>query len=293
MGARSCIDISTILFLPRITNITLPKEIDNIDEKAFLVCYSLKSFTANGKTYFDRNGVLMKQTSGTDGNHLVLVKYPEAADSIYQYNIAEDVDSLGAYAFCKTSDYININVLSLSHNIKYIQGLNRNIKQIEIPEGAEVIKSNAFGYAPNILRLPKSLKRIEREALGGVVIVYLEGDSPVYLEPSYAYDNEHNYTIEKLSSTFCVSPSVLNTYKADSVWSVQNVISTDNTYQDEYLVFTEQSDGSAMLATYNHEPVGELTIPAQVEINGKKCNVTAIGPKSLMDLRQLTKVNIP
>lgn len=276
-----------------ITYITLPKGIENIDEKAFNYNRNLKKFTANGKTYFDRNGVLMKRTSELNGNHLILVNYPECADSIYQYNITEDIDSLGTYAFFKGNDIINITILNLSPNIKYVQGLNRNIKEINIPEGAEVIKANAFSYSPNILRLPKSLKCIESNAFN-CRIVFLAGNTPVRLMPTYTYnDNEQKDKIAQLSTTFCVEASALKAYKEDSVWSIQKVISTDNIYQDDKMIFTEQPDGSAMLATYNHEPIGELTIPAQVEIKGTKRNVTAIGPGSLFDLRLLTKVSIP
>lgn len=278
-----------------ITCITLPKGIENIDEKAFNENYKLKKFTANGKTYFDRDGVLMKRTSDLNGNHLILVNYPEGADSIYQYNIAEDIDSLGAYAFYKGNESININILNLSPNIKYVQGLYRNIKEINIPEGAEVIKANAFSYSPNILRMPKSLKCIESNAFdSNCRMVFLAGNTPVRLMPTYTYnDNEQKDKIAQLSTTFCVEASALKAYKEDSVWSIQKVISIDNIYQDDKMIFTEQPDGSAMLATYNHEPIGELTIPAQVEIKGTKRNVTAIGPGSLFDLRLLTKVSIP
>ena len=278
-----------------ITYITLPQGIENIDEKAFNRNSNLKKFTANGKTYFDRDGVLMKRTSDLNGNHLILVNYPECADSIYQYNIAEDIDSLGAYAFYKTSDIMNINILNLSPNIKYVQGLDRNIKEINIPEGAEVIKANAFSYSPNILRMPKSLKCIESNAFDSDCrIVFLAGNTPVRLMPTYAYNgNGQKDEIAQLSTTFCVDASALKAYKEDSVWSIQKVVSTDNVYQDDKMIFTEQPDGSAMLISYNHEPIGELTIPAQVEINGTKRDVTAIGPESLFDLRRLTKVSIP
>ena len=280
-----------------ITCITLPKGIENIDEKAFNENYKLKKFTANGKTYFDRDGVLMKRTSDLNGNHLILVNYPEDADSIYQYNIAEDIDSLGAYAFYKGNGITNITILNLSPNIKCIQGLNRNIKEVNIPEGAEVVKANAFSYYysnPNILRMPKSLKCIESNAFNNCKIVFLAGNAPVRLMPTYAYNYvDQKDEIAQLSTTFFVDASALKAYKEDSVWSIQKVISTDNMYQDDKMIFTEQPDGSAMLISYNNEPIGELTIPAQVEINGTKRDVSAIGPESLFGLSLLTKVSIP
>ena len=286
--------IEPTFYYSGITCITLPKGIENIDEKAFYWNNNLKRFTANGKTYFDRDGVLMKRTSDLNGNHLILVNYPEDADSIYQYNIAEDIDSLGAYAFYKGNEIISINILNLSPNIKCIQGLDRNIKEINIPEGAEVIKANAFSYSPNILRMPKSLKCIESNALNYCKIVFLAGNTPVRLMPTYTYnDNGQKDGIAQLPTTFCVDASALKAYKEDSVWSIQKVVSTDNVYQDDKMIFTEQPDGSAMLISYNHEPIGELTIPAQVEINGTKRDVTAIGPGSLFDLIRLTKVSIP
>lgn len=287
--------IEPTFYYSGITCITLPKGIENIDEKAFNRNNNLKRFTANGKTYFDRDGVLMKRTSDLNGNHLILVNYPEGADSIYQYNIAEDIDSLGAYAFYKINHFINITILNLSPNIKCIQGLDRNIKEVNIPEGAEVIKANAFGkYSPNILRMPKSLKCIESNAFNNCKIVFLAGNAPVRLMPTYTYNYvDHKDEIVQLSTTFFVDASALKAYKEDSVWSIQKVISTDNMYQDDKMIFTEQPNGSAMLISYNHEPIGELTIPAQVEINGTKRDVSAIGPESLSGLSLLTKVSIP
>lgn len=287
--------IEPTFYYSGITCITLPKGIENIDEKAFNRNNNLKRFTANGKTYFDRDGVLMKRTSDLNGNHLILVNYPEGADSIYQYNIAEDIDSLGAYAFYKINHFINITILNLSPNIKCIQGLDRNIKEVNIPEGAEVIKANAFGkYSPNILRMPKSLKCIESNAFNNCKIVFLAGNAPVRLMPTYTYNYvDQKDEIVQLSTTFFVDASALKAYKEDSVWSIQKVISTDNMYQDDKMIFTEQPNGSAMLISYNHEPIGELTIPAQVEINGTKRDVSAIGPESLSGLSLLTKVSIP
>lgn len=273
--------------------ITLPNGIERIDDDVFRSCYA-KAFHAQGTRYFDRDGVLMQQLPVEEGGQLILEQYPSRKPEKV-YTIDNDVDSVSFYAFTSYPylDYAidtPLETVNFSPSVKWIQGFfGSDVTNVNVPEGA-VGLGRMYTNRLQSLHLPKSLKFIAGGELKGSSItrIYLEGDTPVKLSPALTMQNE----ITILDQMFCVKPSVLAAYKADSIWSLHHLVSTEDLHTTDNLVYMEQTDGSAILIGYEQMPTGDLTIPAQVNIKGTSHSVTAIDKQSFMD-SPITSVSIP
>ena len=279
-----------------IEEITLPDGVEDIAEDAFYGNDGLKAFHVKGEHYFDRDGVLMHRTSADKGNRLVLVKYPEAKKD-KEYTVADDVDSLGCNAFYG----VKMEVLNLSSSIKWIRGLEfSNSGQVNIPEGPVGLADRAFyGIWTPVLSLPASLKYISSSAFshigvgrGETKMVYLQGEVPAHMEAPWN-SSDSGKVIISFIPTFCVKPSALAAYQADSVWAAQHLITTDQQCQTDNMLFVEQEDGSAMLLGVVRNVTGEVVIPAQVSVNGTARQVTTIGNGAFYFQRGMTRCTVP
>lgn len=256
----------------KMISVKIPNSVVNIGKSAFKRCEKLKSVKLP-------SGIKeIKQYTFVSCFHLLSVELPsdleiigEGAfsncDHLENIEIPESVVSIGSYAFSHCFE-LNPRLLIYDNGKKCYGwiGDKKACVNIVIPDGVEEISSEAFSYNYYIrtLRIPESVKTIEREAFSNCdsLEVIIENDvDDVHL----GYGVYKNCKSLKFTIPFSFSSVT------DSTVSVRSIFQ------------------------YGKLPDTTLSIPSKVVTDGKEYKVTEIESKCFYDetLAALRNLDIP
>lgn len=129
--------------------------------------------------------------------------------------LEEGVRNLGNYAFTGCTQLWNVSIPSTLEVLGYQCLANTDIKQINLPEGLEVMRSNALAWCNNLrsIRIPSSLKVIESEALAcnnrlDSIVCYVNPNGLIWTD----YQLSSNFKPDK-GTLFLVKPEFLGDWQ--------------------------------------------------------------------------------
>ena len=141
-------------------NIYIPDSVTSIDEGAFAGCYSIKSFSIEGKNFFTENGLLISSKG-------VLIHCFSTEPNIY---IPNSVTSIGdsAFSWCKSLESINIPNSVISIESWAFSGCYF-LKYVNIPNSVTNIGDSAFSGCKSLesINIPNSVTSIGSSAFSG------------------------------------------------------------------------------------------------------------------------------
>lgn len=212
--------------------------------------------------------------------------------SVVYNGITYPVTSIGYEAFrgCRnlTSVSIPASVTSIGERAFY----NSNLSTVNIPSNLTSIGERAFcdcSYLTSIT-IPNSVTSI-----GGQAFAY--GPATIVSEIKTPFEIG---TIGGTSMTLIVPAGTKGDYQSTAGWSnFTNTVEvgeggvTGSIFEIDGIRYTIDENNSASLTSINKTIPDALTIPDQVEFNGKKYNVTSIGKEAFRGCGNLTSVSIP
>lgn len=281
-----------------ITDVNLPRELENIGQSAFYGCVNLSSITIpDGVTSIGYEAFYMCRSMSaiTLGNNIKTIS-ERAFYSCYGFTsitLPESVTYIGSYAFAFCSKLASIEIpnsvtriesnafnscssltsVKLSENITYIPQYAfyncYSLASIELPKGATRIEKNAFCGCKNLasLSIPSSIRYIGEEAFFGCKTlnnIVNRAVEPQLLDNTVFSGNENMLSVDKSSCTLYVPAKSVDAYKAADVWKdFENIVAIPGTEETElllnYLDFSSEIIDSDNIV---------LTIPAVPKIEG-------------------------
>ena len=271
----------------KLTEVTIPNSVDNLETYAFSFCSGLTkvtllgSVTNIGSSVFQSNTSLKQVTIG-DGvtqigenmfaycTSLTEVTIPNSVTSIgnraFQecnalttVTIGENVTSIGEYAFWKCS----ITEVVIPDNVTDIenaafQGASA-LTRVTLGKSVSSIGDNAFNDCPNVAEM--TVKAEVPPTLGLGALTGIDVSIPVY-----------------------VPIKAVNDYKAADIWKqFGNLQAISFTVDNLKYNITDES---------NKTPEGKLEIPATVNIDGADYSVTQIGNNAFYQCHEITELII-
>lgn len=301
----------------KITNITIPKNVNNIEKRAFMECFSLMEINvdSNNNIYSSMDGVLFSKDKST------LICYPIGKSQVYGedgslcgiYDIPNTVTRIEDYAF-EFSKLIQVNIPeiiineSVGTNLTQIgkeSFVHSNIQTINLVPGIFYVEDMAFAFCYNLTTInetnevPDSVNYLGNDVFYWCEnLIYTVPESVATLEKdTYYYDDTITeifipnsikkiegyafYTCPNLTTIHI--PSSVEEIAFDMVWSCDNFVNFDvdagNSYYSSRDGLLCNQDGSVLISV----PFGitDLTIPYCVT------TITGTSFSSLMGLNSL------
>ena len=135
-----------------ITSVYIPKSVKGITGKTFFCCNYLKTIDVdpNNRYYTSDNGVLFSK------DKTMLVGYPKSAENEF-YRIPNGVKKIGKYAFCDSTNLLNLDIPNGVEIIEEsaLDGCN-SLTSIVIPNSVTHIDGGAFYGCSNLNKIDMS-----------------------------------------------------------------------------------------------------------------------------------------
>lgn len=258
----------------QLPSITLPASLTSMGKNVFNNCPGLKNiFVVQGNTvYASENGVLYSADKAT------VVKYPEGKKDV-DFTVPVSVKTIGDYAFAN----------------------NRSIQSVKLPEGVKVLGNYAFSKSTGLtsLELGNSLESIGDlafwncsmlETLSIPPSLHSIGRNAFYgcSDLKFVVASEKTRTLLK-SSGIADDNITLSAPTAEPTFVVNGVM---------YKVLSEANDGQKGTVqigdgeTLATDANGSLSIPANVDRDGKNYTVVSVAPNAFRNSK-LTSVTLP
>ena len=258
----------------QLPSITLPASLTSMGKNVFNNCPGLKNiFVVQGNTvYASGNGVLYSADKAT------VVKYPEGKKDV-DFTVPVSVKTIGDYAFAN----------------------NRSIQSVKLPEGVKVLGNYAFSKSTGLtsLELGNSLESIGDlafwncsmlETLSIPPSLHSIGRNAFYgcSDLKFVVASEKTRTLLK-SSGIADDNITLSAPTAEPTFVVNGVM---------YKVLSEANDGQKGTVqigdgeTLATDANGSLSIPANVDRDGKNYTVVSVAPNAFRNSK-LTSVTLP
>ena len=172
------IDYCCFQYCDSLVSVSIPASVTELGWGSFAFCTSLKNIFVDpgNSSYFSDNGVLKR----TQYNSTKLCCYP-AGRSATNYIIAEDVNSMGEYAFggAKNLEEVSFPSSMRSINMGAFSECD-NIRRIVLPENLTSISAYAFSSCSKVeaVLIPDSVTRISAPAFSrNTIMICLEGSA--------------------------------------------------------------------------------------------------------------------
>ena len=258
----------------QLPSITLPASLTSMGKNVFNNCPSLKNISVvqGNTTYASENGVVYSADKAT------VVKYPEGKKDA-DFTVPASVKTIGDYAFANNR---NIQSVKLPEGVKalgnYAFSKSTGLTSLELGKNLESIGDLAFWNCSRLetLSIPTSLHSIGRNAFYGcsdLKFVVASEETRTLLKSSGISDENITLSAPSSEPTFVVNGVM---YK---------VLSEANDGQKG----TVQIGNGETLAT---DANGSLSIPANVDRDGKNYTVVSVAPNAFRNSK-LTSVTLP
>ena len=301
-----------------VQDLVIPEGITEIGSYAFDGCSNLTSVSIPSSVTSIGNSAFY------DCNNLTLVSIPSSVTSIgnsafYGCNNLTAVHICDLSAWCRISfGGVYAQPLYYAHRL-YMDG--QEIQDLVIPDGITEIGSYAFDGCRSLtsVSIPAGVTRIGAEAFNdcsSMVSVSIPGSVTDIgqfafgdcssLErvfclaesvPSTGYGVFQS--LPPMFATLYVPASALESYSIIEPWMSFNILPLDSLSPVVIDGIKYKLDVLAQTATVVANEAneagyeGSVSIPASINVNGLKCDVTAIGNNAFSDSRYLTSVIIP
>jgi len=282
-----------------LTSVTIPNSVASIGEGAFWGCSDLTSVTIPNSVTF------IGEWAFRDCSGLTSVTIPNSVTSIEgtfygcsgltSVTIPNSVTSISYYAFYNCSGLTSItipnNVTSIGNSA--FSGC-RGLTSVTIPNSVTSIGSSAFNDCRGLtsVTIPNSVTSIGEYTFyncSGLATIVSEIKTPFEIG-----------SIASTSVTLVVPVGTKVTYQSTTGWSsftktveVGEGGLVGSRFEIDGIYYTIGENNTASLTSANKSISSAFTIPNQMELNGKKYDVTSIGSKAFSGCSGLTSVSIP
>lgn len=258
----------------QLPSIMLPASLTTMGKNVFNNCPSLKniSVTQGNTLYASENGVVYSADKTT------VVKYPEGKKDT-DFTVPASVKNIGDYAFANNS---SIQSVKLPEGVKvlgnYAFSKSTGLTSLDLGNSLESIGDLAFWNCSRLetLSIPTSLHSIGRNAFYGcsdLKFVVASEETRTLLKSSGIADDNITLSAPTAEPTFVVNGVM---YK---------VLSEANDGQKGTV---QIGDGETLATDAN----GSLSIPANVDRDGKNYTVVSVAPNAFRNSK-LTSVTLP
>lgn len=258
----------------QLPSITLPASLTSMGKNVFNNCPGLKNISVvQGNTvYASENGVLYSADKAT------VVKYPEGKKDV-DFTVPVSVKTIGDYAFANNR---SIQSVKLPEGVKvlgnYAFSKSTGLTSLDLGNSLESIGDLAFWNCSRLetLTIPTSLRSIGRNAFYGcsdLKFVVASEETRSLLKSSGISDENITLSAPTAEPTFVVNGVM---YK---------VLSEANDGQKGTV---QIGDGETLATDAN----GSLSIPANVDRDGKNYTVVSVAPNAFRNSK-LTSVTLP
>lgn len=283
----------------KITSVTIPATVTNIENNAFYGCWLLKKFTVdeNNPVYSSQDGIIYNK----DKTEFIIV--PFALENAV--TIPDGITEIPARAFDEGCE--KLPSITLHENITAIGDYAfyscESLTEIVIPDKVTTIGECAFQYCRGLKKviLPANCESIGKQAFDGLTDL-----TEIVIPESVAYVGQYTFSNCSGLTVYCEAteqPDGWNAewnkvsyeeYYAPAVWNCKNNdVATDGfvyRYIDGIRYALKDN-----LATVVRQPksIKEATIPASVSYNNKTYKVTEVGNMAFSNCHSLTKAVLP
>lgn len=320
------IDHAAFMNCTELEKINIPDSVQYIGSSAFLFCENLK-----GTIVLPNSITQVEYSTFSECKQLQNVIIPDSVTTIdedafngcsnlSQIELPNTLTEIGSSVFTRCKKITNIKIPNSVVKIgKAAFAFCENLIEIELPEGITNIESNTFTGCTNLqeVHLPESLTFIDfmafREctSLDNIIIpkgvdnIYYAFDNSICLNVyqnsyahQYAIDNNFKYRIiggtvstpDQPETPGIDAPS--NSNNSNTGWKKpgETVKASKGTYK-----VTDAKEGNSTV-TYlkpENQKVKNISIPANITVDGVTYKVTAISAKAFYQCNRLTKIVIP
>ena len=285
-----------------LTSITIPNSVTSISETAFQDCSGLTSVTIpNSVTsigsgaFFGCSGL----TSVAISNSVTSIGGAAFHGTAWYNNQPDGLVYVGKIAYCYKGEMPANTSITISDGSLGIAGSAfsgcSNLTSVTIPNSVTSIGGYAFKNCSGLtsVTIPNSVTSIGREAFyncSGLATIVSEIKTPFEIES----------ITEKYSVTLIVPAGTKAAYQSTAGWSIfTNTVDVGEggfagcRFENVGICYTIGENNTASLTFANRFISGAFIIPSQVELNGKKYDVTSIGESAFSGCSGLTSVTIP
>lgn len=273
-----------------LTSIKLPTSIKTVGMEAFYNCVGLTA------VYIDDLAAWLNIDFSISTDLVVIGAPAPVYSTPLYYSKKLYLKQAGTYSLL-TDPYIPFSVEKIG-NLAFA---GSDIKNVIITNNVETISYGAFMDCTSLtsVEIPNSVTTIEDYAFYGCSAlkeIHAQGATPPTL-PSTAFEN-----VSTAAVTLYVPRDSKNAYKAATGWSVfANVVELAAVASDGiYYTITDSVAKTCAVTfkgnTYDYiadEYKGDIIIPSEVDIEGDKYAVTAIGEHAFRECAGLTSISIP
>ena len=284
-----------------LTSVTIPNSVKSIKQYAFQGCKNLTSINIPTSmslilAYTFAGCSSLKNVTIPNNISVIFAYAFSGCTSLTSITIPNSVTGMGGFAFEQCS---SLQSVTLSNNMTSIDEYEfwncTSLTSISIPNSITSIKYGAFSGCSGLssITIPKSVTSIGKYAFQnctGLTTIKSEIEDPFEIDTNVFSSSD---TDIYATATLIVPKGKKSAYNSTEGWKNFKYIVEEGEFVVDGIYYKVDENNTASVIKGNRTYSGDIVIPAYVNYDGKKYNVTSIDEYAFQSCSGLTSVTIP